>query len=178
MERFGRVDAALLNAGIEGTVGPIGALPAEAFDRVMAVNVRGVWLGLSALMPVMTDAGGSIVITSSAAGLKGAPTLAPYCASKHAVVGLMRSAAIEGAPHGIRVNTVHPGPVETRLLEGIEAGRNPADPAAARRAGIARVPLGRCGQPGDIASLLLFLASDEAGFCTGSTYVADGGWLT
>lgn len=176
--RHGKVDVALLNAGIEGFVGPIGISPLESFDRVMAVNVRGVWLGLSAVMPAMMDLGGSIVITSSAVGLKAGPFLAPYTASKHAIVGLMRSAAVEGAPHGIRVNSVHPGPVDTRLLEGIESGRNPSDPEAARRAGIGRVPLGRVGRPEEVAAMMLFLAGDESSFCTGGTHVVDGGWLS
>lgn len=177
LKRFGRVDVAVLNAGIEGEVAAVGMASLAMFDRVLAVNVRGVWLGLSALMPAMKVAGGSIVITSSVVGLKGAPYVAPYVASKHATVGLMRAAAAEGATDGIRVNTVNPGPVDTRLLAGIESGRNPGDPAAVRRADIARIPMGRCGRAEEVASLMLFLASDEASFCTGTAYAVDGGWI-
>ncbi len=178
IERYGRIDIAILNAGVEGDVGPIGKVSLASFDRVMAVNVRGVWLGLSALMPAMKARGGSIVITSSLGGLKGTPTLAPYGASKHAVIGLMKSAAVEGAPDRIRVNTVNPGPIDTRMISAIEMGRNPSDPAAARRAGVTRIPLQRYGQPAEVAAMMLFLASDAGSFCTGATYLVDGGSLS
>ncbi len=176
LRRFGRLDIALLNAGIEGEVAAIPELPIEVFDRVMAVNVRGVWLGLAALMPVMQDGGGgSIVITSSTAGLRATPRLAAYITSKHAVVGLMRSAALEGAPLKIRVNCVNPGPVETRMIQALDASMSPGADASKRSR---RVPLGRYAAVEEIASLMLFLASDESGFCTGGTYVADGGLLS
>lgn len=175
LKHHGRVDIALLNAGIEGHIAPIGDYPLEAFDRVMSVNVRGVWLGLSALMPAMKANGGSIVITSSTGGLKGAPRLAPYCASKHAVIGLMKSAASEGAADRIRVNTVNPGPIDTRMIANITASMNPADAEGSRAAYIARIPLRRFGRPEEIASMMLFLASDEGSFCTGTVYAVDGG---
>lgn len=173
--RFGRVDVALLNAGIEGEVAPIGVSSLASFDRVLAVNLRSVWLGLSALMPAMKGSGGSIVITSSVGGLKGTPLLAPYGASKHAVIGLMKSAAIEGAPDRIRVNTVNPGPIDTRMIAAIEKGRNPADVDAARRASIARIPSGRYGRVEEVTAMMLLLASDEASYCTGTVYAVDGG---
>ena len=173
----GRVDAALLNAGIEGEVAPIGRSTLAGFDRVMAVNVRSVWLGLSALLPAMKARGGSIVVTASVAGLRATPGMAPYGASKHAVIGLMRTAAVEGAPHGIRVNTVNPGPIDTRMMACIEAGRNPADPAAAHRAGEARIPLGRYGRVDEVAAMMLFLCGDEGAYCTGQTYVVDGAYM-
>jgi NAD(P)-dependent dehydrogenase (short-subunit alcohol dehydrogenase family) len=178
MQRYGRVDAAVLNAGTEGEVAPIGTYSLAGYERVMAVNVRSVWLGLSALMPAMKNSGGSIVITSSTAGLRGTPMVAAYGASKHAVIGLMKAAAIEGAAHRIRVNTVNPGPTDTTLMRAIEKGRSPNDQDAARRAGIARIPLQRYGRTEEIANMMLFLASDEASFCTGQTYVVDGGSLS
>lgn len=175
--RFGRVDVALLNAGIEGEIAPIGQSSLAGFDRVMAVNVRSVWLGLAALMPAMKAAGrgGSIIVTSSIGGLKGTPFIAPYGASKHAVIGLVKSAAVEGAPDRIRVNSVNPGPIDTRMIAAITEGRSPADPEAARRAGLARIPAGRYGQPDEVAAMMLFLAADEASFCTGTVYAVDGG---
>ncbi len=170
--RFGRIDIGLLNAGIEGEVAAIPDLPLATFDRVMATNVRGVWLGLAALMPAMKQDGGSIVITSSTAGLRGAARLAAYVTSKHAVIGLMRSAAQEGAPDGIRVNCVNPGPTDTRMINAIDEGMAPG---AATEARMRRIPLRRYGNVTEIASMMLFLASEEASFCTGSIYLVDGG---
>jgi NAD(P)-dependent dehydrogenase (short-subunit alcohol dehydrogenase family) len=170
--RFGRIDVALLNAGTEGEIGKIEDIPVAVYDRVMAVNVRSVWLGLAALIPEMRRAGGSIVITSSVAGLRGSPRLAAYSASKHAVIGLMKSAALEGAPDGIRVNAVNPSATRTRMIESIDDAMR-----AAGRTGdsAARVPLGRYAEPSEVVSLMLFLASDESRFCTGASYLIDGG---
>ena len=117
VERYGGVDIFLANAGIEGELNSIADTPVEMFDKVMSVNVKGVWLGLKYVMPVMRErGGGSIVITSSTAGVRGSPGMAPYSTSKHAVIGLMRSAAMEGASMGIRVNTVNPAPIQTRMM--------------------------------------------------------------
>ncbi len=171
--RWGRVDAALLNAGIEGKVGRIEDYEAETFDKVMAVNVRGVWLGLKYVMKAMETAGGSIVITSSTSGIRATPHMSAYTASKHAVIGLMRSAAIEGADRKIRVNTVNPSPIDTPMIASLEkmrglAGRNDQPMATG-------TPLGRYGTPEEVAKLMLFLASDESSFCTGGVYMVDGG---
>jgi len=173
IDRYGRVDIAILNAGIQGEVKPIGEYPAEAFDRVMAVNVRGVWLGLKYVMQAMDASGGSIVITSSTSGIRATPNISAYTASKHAVIGLMRSAAIEGAAKRIRVNTVNPSPIDTPMIAAIETmrgvgGRN--DQPLARA-----TPLGRYGAPEEVANLMLFLACDESSFCTGGVYMVDGG---
>jgi NAD(P)-dependent dehydrogenase (short-subunit alcohol dehydrogenase family) len=173
---FGGVDIYLANAGIEGLVTPFLEQTEAMFDQVMAVNVKGVWLGVQSMFPVMqARGGGSIVITSSVAGIKGASMLAPYVTSKHAVVGLMRSAALAGAEHNIRVNTVNPSPVETRMMRSLEAGMMPDDLNAAHDLMSANIPLGRYAEPADIANMMLFLASDEGAFMTGGVYMADGG---
>ena len=173
---FGGVDIYLANAGIEGLVTPFLEQTEAMFDQVMAVNVKGVWLGVQSMFPVMqARGGGSIIITSSVAGIKGASMLAPYVTSKHAVVGLMRSAALAGAEHNIRVNTVNPSPVETRMMRSLEAGMMPDDLNAAHDMMSANIPLGRYAEPADIAKMMLFLASDEGAFMTGGVYMADGG---
>ena len=171
--RHGKLDVALLNAGIEGKVSPIEDYPAEMFDKVMAINVRGVWLGLKYAMKAMEAAGGSIVITSSTSGIRATPHMSAYTASKHAVIGLMRSAAIEGSARKIRVNTVNPSPIDTPMISSLEAmrglaGRNDQPMAQG-------TPLGRYGKPEEVANLMLFLASDESSFCTGGVYMVDGG---
>ena len=127
VSRWGGIDVLLANAGIEGILSTIPDYPIEVFDRVIAVNVRGVWLGINYAVPAMRErGGGSIVITSSTAGISGTPEMSAYNTSKHAVIGLMRTAALEGAPHGIRVNTVNPAPIETRMMRSIEEQRTAA----------------------------------------------------
>lgn len=176
VERFGGLDIALLNAGIEGAVAAIPDYDIAMFDRVMAVNVRGVWLGIKYAQPAMRQrGGGSIVITSSVAGLRGVEGLSAYVASKHAVVGIMRSAAIEGAAQNIRVNTVNPAPIETRMMRAIETGFVPGKPDAAKGAMEKGIPMRRYGTPQEVANLMLFLASDESRYCTGGVYTVDGG---
>ncbi len=176
VERFGGIDVFLANAGIEGKVAPISDTEVEMFDRVMAVNVRGVWLGLKYVMPeIAKRGGGSVVITSSVAGVGGSAGLAPYVTSKHAVIGLMRSAALEGAPVKIRVNTVNPSPVETRMMRSLEEGMAPGNGEVVHQSLKQRIPLGRYGEPEDIARLMLFLSSDDSAFLTGGVYMADGG---
>jgi NAD(P)-dependent dehydrogenase (short-subunit alcohol dehydrogenase family) len=180
-ERYGGIDILLANAGVEGVLQAIPDYPVEEFDRVMAVNVRGVWLGLKYVIPVMrTRGGGSIVITSSTAGIRGSLGLSAYTTSKHAVIGLMRTAALECAPYGIRVNTVNPAPIETRMMRSLEEMRTSHAGASATvdrtKQGIAaRIPLRRYGEPQEVARLMLFLASDESSFCTGGVYMVDGG---
>lgn len=174
--RYGRIDVFFSNAGIEGAVSALVDYPLEIFDRVMAVNVRGVWLGLKHVIPLMAEGGGgSIVITSSLGGLRGMPKISPYIAAKHAVVGIMRSAALECAPLGIRVNTINPSPIATRMIEALEAGYAPDAPSKAQARFAAGVPLRRYGQPEEVARLALFLASDESSYCTGTTFPIDGG---
>ncbi len=175
VERYGGIDVFVNNAGIEGVVQPIPDYPIEAFDQVMAVNVRGAWLGLKYAIPAMRTSGGSIVITSSVSGIEGARNLSAYVTSKHAVIGLMRTAALECAPLGIRVNTVNPAPVETRMMRSLEEGLAPGAAPRAREAITATIPLKRYGTPAEVARLMLFLASDDSRYCTGGVYMVDGG---
>ena len=174
--RYGAVNILLANAGIEGAVKPTLEYDEETFDHVMAVNVKGVWLGLKSVIPAMLKCGGSsIVITSSVAGLSGGPNVAPYSTSKHAVIGLMRSVAKEYAAMNIRVNTVNPSPVETRMMRSLEEGIAPGASATVHDRLVERIPMGRYADPIDIARVMLFLASDDASWITGSVYAADGG---
>lgn len=182
VERYGGIDVFLANAGIEGHLRPITEYPVEVFDRVMAVNVRGVWLGLKYVIPAMAARnGGSIVITSSTAGIRGRAGLSAYVTSKHAVIGLMRTAAMECAPLGIRVNTVNPAPIETRMMRSLEEmlaeniGGGSETLAQIKGEMEEGIPLGRYGEPEEVARMMLFLASDESSFCTGGVYMVDGG---
>lgn len=178
-ERFGGVDVLFANAGTEGSVAPLVQQQRSTFERVFAINVLGVWECIRAATPAMVErGGGSIVITSSVAGVVGSPGLAPYIVSKHAVIGLMRTAALELAPAGIRVNTVNPGPIENRMMRSIEEMAAPGSAGAVKAGFEALVPLRRYGTNEEIASLALFLASDEASYCTGNVYLADGGFTT
>lgn len=176
VDRHGRLDVLFCNAGTEGRIAPLTEMPVEDFDRVMAVNVRGVFLGLKHALPLMQRQGsGSIIITSSVAGFKGAAHLAPYAASKHAVVGLMRSAVLETGASGVRINTIHPSPIETRMMRAIEHGRAPGAEAAAKQMITRRIPAGRYGTAEEVAATALFLASDDSRYCTGGRYSVDGG---
>ncbi len=177
VERYGGVDVLLANAGIEGDVKSIIDYDPDKFDRLMSINVKGPWLGIRASIPAMAKrGGGSIVITSSVAGLQGTPNIVPYGTSKHAVIGLARGAAKELAAQNIRVNTVNPSPVETQMMRRLEAGMNPQDTEAVHESLRAAIPLQRYAQADDIAKVMLFLASDDSAFVTGSVYAADGGY--
>ncbi|HLI81071.1 MAG TPA: glucose 1-dehydrogenase [Candidatus Binataceae bacterium] len=176
LERYGRIDIYLANAGIEGNVKPIPDYPIEVFDRVIAVNVRGVWLGLKHVIPAMAKTGGgSIVITSSTAGIHGYAGASAYVTSKHAVIGMMRTAALECAPLKIRINTVNPAPIETRMMRSLEEQFVPGHPGQAKEQFQSSIPLGRYGHPEEVADVMLFLASDQSSFCTGGVYMVDGG---
>lgn len=176
VERYGGIDLFLNNAGIEGEVKPIPEYSIETFDKLMAVNVRGAWLGLKYVIPAMQKrGGGSIVITSSIAGVGGGPGMSPYVMSKHAVVGMMRSAANECAKLNIRVNTINPGMTETRMMRSVEQQNRPNAPEEHKRNLTSRIPLQRYADPKEIAQVMLFLVSDESSYCTGGVYMVDGG---
>lgn len=170
VERFGRIDAAVNNAGVEGRFGPVQDATADDFDQILGVNLRGIWLGMKYQIPQMLAQGrGAIVNTSSSAGVTGIANVALYTASKHAVVGLTKASALELAPVGIRVNAVAPGPVNTGLLHRMIAGKIDVSVIAGS------VPMGRVSEPREAAAAILWLASDAASYVTGHTLVVDGG---
>ena len=176
-QKFGGIDAFVANAGVEGATASIVDYPVDVFDQVIAVNVRGVFLGLKVAIPALKKrAGGSIIITSSIGGIKArGQGNSAYIASKHAEIGLMRTASTECAPFKIRVNCVLPGPTDTRMIRNIEQGRSPGAPEKAREMIVSGLPLKRYGTAEEIANLMLFLVSDESSICTGGVYMADGG---
>jgi NAD(P)-dependent dehydrogenase (short-subunit alcohol dehydrogenase family) len=172
---YGGLDALINNAGIEGPVRALTDTIVDDFDRVLAVNVRGVFLGLKHAGPaIAARGGGAIVNTASVAGLGGTQGIVAYGASKHAVIGMTKTAALEFAPMNVRVNAVCPSPVETRMMRSLEEGMNPADPKAAHDMIAMSIPLGRYGEPSDVASLMLFLCSDDAAFLSGAAIPIDG----
>jgi NAD(P)-dependent dehydrogenase (short-subunit alcohol dehydrogenase family) len=172
VETFGRLDTAVNNAGISGSlVKRIHEVDDEQFDRIMSINVKGVWLCMKAELPYMLEQGkGSIVNIASVAGLIGAPKGAAYAASKHAVVGLTKSAAVEYAKLGLRVNAVCPAYTETPMVTAVTDG-NPTMQQITVRA----IPMRRLGQPTEIAEGVLWLCSDASSFVTGHQLVLDGG---
>jgi NAD(P)-dependent dehydrogenase (short-subunit alcohol dehydrogenase family) len=163
---YGRLDCAHNNAGIEGPLGPLIDCTEEDWDRVIGVNLKGVWLCLKYEIPRMLERGGGVIVnTASVAGLIGSPILPIYGASKHGVVGLTKSAALTYAKSGIRINAVCPGYIQTPMLH-----RHPELEARA----LAREPIGRFGTPEEVAASVVWLCSDAASFVTGHALVVDG----
>lgn len=174
-ELFGHVDVFFNNAGIEGEVKPLDEYPLDVYHKIIEVNINGVYFGLRHIFPLMKERGGSVIITSSVAGMGGTANVLPYVTSKHAIIGMMRSAALEGAPHKIRVNTINPSPVDNRMMRSLEEGFAPGEANAAKDSFEKAIPLGRYAKNEEIAALAVFLASDESSFITGTINAIDGG---
>ncbi len=174
VERFGRVDLHHLNAGISGSFAPLPDLTAGDFDEVIAVNLRGTFLGVRAAFRQYRaqGSGGAIVITASIASLRGSADLLPYQASKHGVLGILRGAALYGGPLGVRVNAVAPGIVPTALFAASAAAVGGMDDMTRRAS---TTPLRRAGTPEDIAGVVAFLLSGDAAYVTGEVVSVDGG---
>jgi NAD(P)-dependent dehydrogenase (short-subunit alcohol dehydrogenase family) len=171
LEEFGRLDCAHNNAGIEGAWSTTADYEEEVFDRVVSVNLKGVWLCMKYEIPPMVAAGGgAIVNTASVAGLVGAEFLSAYAASKHGVVGLTRTAALENARTGVRINAVCPSFVHTPMVERFTGG----DPNAEKRL-MRAAPVGRMGTAEEVADAVTWLCSDAASFVTGTAMPVDGG---
>lgn len=167
--RFGRIDGLFNNAGIEGPMAPLDEVGVAAFDRVVSVNLRGVFLVLREMLQRLKKqaSAGAVVNTASQLGLRGAPGLGAYAATKAAVISLTRTAAIEAGPHRIRVNALLPGPIDTPLMAKV-----PGDVLGRL---VEKIPLGRIGRPEEAAAVAAWLLSGESGFVSGAVYAVDGG---
>ena len=177
--QFGGIDCLFNNAGVLGPVTPLLEYPEETFDRVIAVNVKAIWLGMKLVAPAIIARGGGVIVnTASIAGMRASPGLCAYTASKHAVIGLTRTGAVELARHGVRVNAVCPAPIDTPMGQQLDSGFNPQDPGAAHERFVTRIPLGRYGRPEEVAALALFLCSADASYINGGIFNIDGGAMS
>lgn len=171
--RFGKIDVFFNNAGIEGKYQELPDLDIENLETVFNVNVKGVVMALKYVLPLMYAAGkGAVVNASSVAGLGGSPGLTPYIMSKHAILGVTRTAALEAAAKGVRVNCVNPGPIDGRMMDSINDGQGGQQKM--HDATAAAIPMQRFGTPEEVAGLVAFLGSDDAGYCNGGFYTVDG----
>ena len=176
IRHFGRIDCFFNNAGIEGVVAVTMEYPEDVFDRVLAVNLKGVFLGLKYVLPHMIERrAGSVVNAASVGGVVGAPGLCAYSASKHAIIGLTRTAAAEVAQFGVRVNAICPSAIQTRMIDSLASMYAPDDPNSVRDQFVARNPTRRYGLPEEVAQVVLFLTSDAASFVNGEALMIDGG---
>lgn len=171
VDEWGRLDVAVNNAGVEGAQASVHEYPEAEWDRVIAVNLKGVWLGMRHEIPAMlANGGGAVVNVASVLGLVGFPGASAYAAAKHGVIGLTKSAALEYAKHGVRVNAVCPGFVETPMVTRVVDAREGLRPRI-----VGTHPIGRFGKPEEVADAIAFLASDAAAFVTGAALPVDGG---
>jgi NAD(P)-dependent dehydrogenase (short-subunit alcohol dehydrogenase family) len=173
VRNYGKLDVLFNNAGIEGAIANTADYAEDDFDRVISINLKGEWLGMKYGIPEMLkNGGGSIINMASVAGLVGFAGLSAYCASKGGVVQLTKTAALEYAKQGIRVNAIAPGVIHTPMVGRLVSGQPEMEKGL-----LQGEPVGRLGEPEEIASVALFLASDESSFVTGHVLVADGGWI-
>ena len=176
IERFGGVDILMANAGTEGRTAPIERQTIANFEECLRTNVIGVWLWMKhCVAPMQRRGGGSMIALSSIAGVVGPREMAPYNASKHAVNGLVKTAANELATTGVRVNAIGPGPIDNRMIRSLEEQILPDDPDGVRDMVMAGIAMNRYGTNEEVANLALFLASDESSYCTGGIHMIDGG---
>lgn len=178
VEKFGRIDGFFNNAGIEGKTFNVEDYPTEIFEAVLNVNVKGAFLGLKYVVPVMKEQKyGSIVNTASGAGIIGSPGFVGYNSSKHAVIGMTKVVALETASYGVRVNAVAPGVINTRMMRQIEENTLPGQGEKVIETFSSAVPMGRYGEPEEVANVVLFLLSDDASYVSQSIYTVDGGQM-
>ena len=178
LDQFGGLDILIANAGTEGSAKPVDLLSSDEFDEVLRINVTGVWLAMKhCIAPMKARGGGSIVALSSIAGCIGFPAMSAYIASKHAVYGLVKTAALELGPSDIRVNAVGPGPIDNRMMDSLHNQLAPDDPFALRGGVEASIAMRRYGTNEEVAHLLAFLASDASSYCNGAMYLIDGGYV-